>query len=86
MGHLAGAPQLGAEDPDFAHCEARLLLAPLLAELSRRDQLVLRLRFVDGLTQREIGERIGVTQMQVSRILSRLLEHLRQRLTLPASA
>jgi len=39
--------------------------------------MVLRLRFVEGLTQREVGERIGVTQMQVSRILSRIFSTLR---------
>jgi RNA polymerase sigma-B factor len=68
---------LGGEDPDFASCEARVLLKPLLARLEERDRTVLKLRFVDGLTQREVGEEIGVTQMQVSRILSRIFETLR---------
>jgi RNA polymerase sigma-B factor len=68
---------LGSEDPDFASCEARVLLRPLLARLEDRDRTVLRLRFVDGLTQREVGEEIGVTQMQVSRILSRIFNTLR---------
>jgi RNA polymerase sigma-B factor len=69
---------LGGADPDYDSCEARLMLRPLLANLERRDRLVLRLRFVEGLTQREVGERIGVTQMQVSRILSRILGTLRE--------
>jgi RNA polymerase sigma-B factor len=77
----AGARTLGAvlggEDPDFASCEARVVLRPLLARLEDRDRTVLRLRFVDGLTQREVGEEIGVTQMQVSRILSRIFDTLR---------
>jgi RNA polymerase sigma-B factor len=68
---------LGAEDPDFASCEARVVLRPLLSRLEARDRAVLRLRFVDGLTQREVGEEIGVTQMQVSRILSRIFRTLR---------
>ena len=68
---------LGAEDPDFASCEARVVIKPLLARLEDRDRTVLRLRFVDGLTQREVGEEIGVTQMQVSRILSRIFDTLR---------
>jgi RNA polymerase sigma-B factor len=68
---------LGADDPDFASCEARVVLKPLLARLEDRDRTVLRLRFVDGLTQREVGEEIGVTQMQVSRILSRIFSTLR---------
>jgi RNA polymerase sigma-B factor len=69
---------LGSEDPDFARCEARVVLGPLLARLADRDRTVLRLRFVDGLTQREVGDEIGVTQMQVSRILTRILDSLRQ--------
>lgn len=55
----------------------RLTLGPLIPGRSDRERLVLRLRFVDQLTQREIGERIGVTQMQVSRILSGVLGRLR---------
>jgi len=69
---------LGSEDPDFASCEARVVLRPLLARLEDRDRTVLRLRFVEGLTQREVGEQIGVTQMQVSRILSRIFDTLRE--------
>lgn len=69
---------LGGEDPDFASCEARVVLKPLLERLEERDRTVLRLRFVDGLTQREVGEEIGVTQMQVSRILSRIFSTLRE--------
>jgi RNA polymerase sigma-B factor len=53
------------------------VLRPLLARLEDRDRTVLRLRFVEGLTQREVGEEIGVTQMQVSRILSRIFATLR---------
>ena len=68
---------LGADDPDFSSCEARVLLRPLLSKLEERDRTVLRLRFVEGLTQREVGEAIGVTQMQVSRILSRIFNTLR---------
>lgn len=68
---------LGGHDPDFDRCEARVLLRPLISRLSARDRKVLELRFVDGLTQREVGERIGVTQMQVSRILSRIFATLR---------
>jgi RNA polymerase sigma-B factor len=69
---------LGGHDPDFASCEARVVLQPVLARLEERDRTVLRLRFVEGLTQREVGEEIGVTQMQVSRILTRILNTLRQ--------
>lgn len=73
--------RLGTEDGEFDRSEIRVVLAPLLRALPPRDQTVLRLRFVDGLTQREVGARIGVTQMQVSRILSRILAHLREQLS-----
>jgi RNA polymerase sigma-B factor len=48
-----------------------------LRALPDRDRLVLKLRFVDDLTQSEIAERIGVSQMQVSRLIRRALERLR---------
>lgn len=71
---------LGAEDDEMARAETRLALAPLLSRLSDRDQLVVRLRFVEEMTQREVGEAIGVTQMQVSRILTRIFATLREQL------
>jgi RNA polymerase sigma-B factor len=60
--------RLGDEDPGFEAAEASATLDRLLNTLSERDQLVLRLRFRDDLTQTEIGRRIGCSQMQVSRI------------------
>lgn len=71
---------LGEDDADLARCEIRVALRPLLRRLPARDREVLRLRFVDGLTQREVGEVIGVTQMQVSRILARIFATLREEL------
>lgn len=71
---------LGAEDAEFERTEARLMLKPLIARLAPRDRTVIELRFVEGLTQREVGERIGVSQMQVSRIQNRILETLREQL------
>ena len=53
------------------------MLGPVVRRLGDRDRRVLQLRFFDGLTQREIAEDIGVTQMQVSRLLSRLMTKLR---------
>lgn len=69
---------VGQDDPGFEECEARAMLAPLLAKLTPRDRRVVELRFVQGLTQREVGERIGVSQMQVSRIQTRILSALRE--------
>ena len=74
---------LGAEDPGYLLCDQRTMLSPLIEALPARDRLVLHLRFVQGLTQSEVGQHIGVTQMQVSRILSRLLGHLRDGLGEP---
>jgi RNA polymerase sigma-B factor len=57
--------------------EARVILRPVLRRLGERDRQILAMRFGEGLTQREIAERIGVTQMQVSRLLTRILGQLR---------
>ncbi|RJS47411.1 sigma-70 family RNA polymerase sigma factor [Nocardioides cavernaquae] len=61
----------------FEAAEARAMLAHAMRRLERRDRRILQLRFFDGLTQQEIGEEIGVTQMQVSRLLTRILRDLR---------
>ena len=57
--------------------EARTMLAPLVRRLSERDRRILYLRFFEDQTQQEIGENLGVTQMQVSRLLARILKDLR---------
>lgn len=75
------ADRLGEADPGFVRAEARVTLKPLLAELSRRERRMLEMRFVQGATQAEIGAEIGVTQMQVSRLLSGLLARMRDQLT-----
>lgn len=54
-----------------------LTLQPLLARLNEREQLILALRFYGNYTQQQIADRIGVTQMQVSRLITRMLERLR---------
>lgn len=64
-------------DPGFESAEARVMLAPLIRDLDERDRRILERRFVDGWTQREIGRELGVTQMQVSRLLNRILADLR---------
>jgi len=76
---------LGADDHDMAAAEARAEVEPLLRGLAERDQRIIGLRYYQGLTQREIAEQIGVTQMQVSRLLARILGQMREQLELPAA-
>lgn len=57
--------------------DARLMLEPVLRRLPERDRRILYLRFFEDLTQAEIGDDLGVTQMQVSRLLSRILRDMR---------
>jgi RNA polymerase sigma-B factor len=71
---------LGRIEPEFDLVEHRESLAPLLAALPARERTILVLRFFGGLTQTEIGDRIGVSQMHVSRLLSRTLARLRREL------
>ena len=68
---------LGDDDSDMARAEARVLLAPAVRALSERDRRILELRFFRGWTQEQIAGDIGVTQMQVSRLLARILSDLR---------
>lgn len=72
-----------SEDPGFEAAEARAMLASAISTLGERDRKILRMRFFDGLTQKEIGREIGVTQMQVSRLLTRILADLRRELVAP---
>ena len=69
------------EEVDFASAEARVMLGPAVRKLAPRDRRILELRFFEGWTQEQIAQDIGVTQMQVSRLLSRILKDLRAELT-----
>jgi len=71
------ASQLGEDDPLMTGIEHRVALSPLIAELPRREQVILHLRFFEGLTQSEIAGRLGISQMHVSRLLARSLAKLR---------
>jgi RNA polymerase sigma-B factor len=71
------ADSLGAADSGYDRAEARASLQPLLSRISERERIVLQLRFAEDLTQAEIGERIGVSQMQVSRLIRQALSRLR---------
>jgi RNA polymerase sigma-B factor len=68
---------LGTEEHGFALAEDRATIAHLMRSIAPREREVLRLRFAEDLTQAEIGERIGVSQMQVSRIIRQSVARLR---------
>ena len=76
---------LGSEDTGFAEAEARIALGPALATLDEREQRIVSLRFYGNLTQQQIAEQIGVSQMHVSRLLTKALAKLRRNLD-PADA
>jgi RNA polymerase sigma-B factor len=70
--------RMGEVDSNFDAVEERALLGPAMSSLPPREQSILRMRFVEGLTQSEIAVSIGVSQMHVSRLLSASLAELRR--------
>jgi RNA polymerase sigma-B factor len=71
------ADSIGVEDDRYELVEYGATIEPTLQALPPRDRIVLHLRFVEDLTQAEIAERVGVSQMHVSRLIRRALERLR---------
>jgi RNA polymerase sigma-B factor len=69
---------VGVEDPGFGLAEDAATVGRLMHVLSEREREVLRLRFAEDLTQAEIGERVGVSQMHVSRIIRQAVARLRE--------
>ncbi|MEV5010230.1 MULTISPECIES: SigB/SigF/SigG family RNA polymerase sigma factor [unclassified Streptomyces] len=69
---------IGTQDATLELVEDLHALAPLIADLDDRDRQIIHLRFVEELTQDQIGEHLGVSQMHVSRLLSRTLARLRE--------
>ncbi|HEY5054490.1 MAG TPA: SigB/SigF/SigG family RNA polymerase sigma factor [Solirubrobacterales bacterium] len=69
---------IGSEDEGFELAEDKIALDAALPHLDERERLVLRLRFVEDMTQSQIAEQIGHSQMHVSRILRRTLERIRE--------
>lgn len=79
-GPTSPAANAGVDDPGFEHCEARLLVRQTWALLSDDERELLRMRFWEQRSQSDIAARIGTSQMQVSRLLTRLLGRLRRQL------
>jgi RNA polymerase sigma-B factor len=70
--------RIGTAEPGFERAEQRAVLSRLLHVLSARDRLVLHLRYSEDLTQEQIGQRVGISQMQVSRVLRQCVAKLRR--------
>jgi RNA polymerase sigma-B factor len=70
--------RLGEEEDAFELLEGWTSVAPAIRELPKRERTILYLRFFRGLTQTQIAEELGISQMHVSRLLSRTLEELRR--------
>jgi RNA polymerase sigma-B factor len=67
---------IGRDDTGYELVEYGVSMRPAMAELSQQERAVVAMRFVEDLTQSEIAKRIGVSQMQVSRVLRRAVDHL----------
>lgn len=80
------ADLIGADDPGFDRAEAIAVIGPVCRRLPERDQRILFLRFFRCWTQREIADDLGVTQMQVSRLLSAIFRRIRAAIGVPEPA
>jgi RNA polymerase sigma-B factor len=71
------ADTLGEHDPKLAEVEARQTVDPLLGALAPRERAIVQMRFYENLTQAQIAERVGISQMHVSRLLAKSLAQMR---------
>jgi RNA polymerase sigma-B factor len=69
---------LGTEEHQYEVSEDRAVLAPGFKALDQRERQILQLRFFEGLTQSQIAQQIGISQMHVSRLIRRSLEKIRE--------
>jgi RNA polymerase sigma-B factor len=72
---------IGSEDEEFERSEHRAALAPALERLPSREREILRMRFEEGLPQTQIAQRVGLSQMHVSRLIRKSLAVMREELT-----
>jgi RNA polymerase sigma-B factor len=77
------ADTIGDEDPAFQTVEYGEAIARTLELLPERERMILNLRFVEDLTQSEIADRVGISQMHVSRLLRRALDAVREQVPDP---
>src|SRR5690242_9897314 len=69
---------IGTEEHQYEVSEDRAVLAPGFKALDERERRILQLRFFDGLTQSQIAQQVGISQMHVSRLIRRSLEKIRE--------
>ena len=72
--------RFATEDADLESIDDRMVIEDAIASFSEREQEVVRMRFVEGMTQVEIAERLGISQVQVSRLLRRTLQRVQEKL------
>lgn len=87
VGRSASTPLselLGVDDDGYQQTETHILLASVVGDLCERDRDIVTLRFFHDWTQERIAQQLGITQMQVSRLLSRIMNELYLQLTKPA--
>ena len=72
--------RLGSVDEDLDASDDRMVIDDAIRDFSPREQEIVRMRFIDGLTQVEIAKRLGVSQVQVSRLLRRTLRKIQDKI------
>lgn len=72
--------RLGSVDEDLDASDDRMVIDDAISDFSPREQEIVRMRFIDGLTQVEIAKRLGVSQVQVSRLLRRTLRKIQDKI------
>src|SRR6059058_3329431 len=85
-GELDPLESLGTEEPRYALTEDLAVLAPGFRVLDERERQILHLRFFEGLTQSQIAQQVGISQMHVSRLIRRSLEKIRDEIAAEQSA
>ncbi|GAC1318061.1 MAG: hypothetical protein NVSMB25_06890 [Thermoleophilaceae bacterium] len=80
-GELDPMDTIGSLDEEYERTDNRTSLEPALAGLPAREQEILRMRFEEGLTQTQIADKVGISQMHVSRLIRRSLDRMRDQLT-----
>ena len=79
-GDLDPMETIGSADEEYERTEDRASLEPALQRLPPREREILRMRFEEGLTQTQIAEKVGISQMHVSRLIRRSLDRMRDQL------